>query len=74
MATFQLTVNGEKRAVEAPGNTPLLSVLRDLTGLTGTKYGCGIGEVSRRPIAPAVCNAVLALTGKPVRSLPITLS
>jgi aerobic-type carbon monoxide dehydrogenase small subunit (CoxS/CutS family) len=44
MATYQLTVNGENREVEAVPNTPLLWVLRDNLGLTGTKYGCGIAQ------------------------------
>jgi aerobic-type carbon monoxide dehydrogenase small subunit (CoxS/CutS family) len=39
-----LTVNGRSRRVNVPPDTPLLWVLRDTLGLTGTKYGCGIGE------------------------------
>ena len=40
---FALTVNGERRDVEAVPETPLLWVLRDRLDLTGTKYGCGMG-------------------------------
>jgi isoquinoline 1-oxidoreductase subunit alpha len=39
-----LTVNGRSRRVSLPPDTPLLWVLRDTLGLTGTKYGCGIGQ------------------------------
>ena len=39
-----LTVNGEERTLEVPEGTPLLWVLRDYLGLTGTKYGCGTGQ------------------------------
>jgi isoquinoline 1-oxidoreductase alpha subunit len=42
MALFTLRVNGRDRQVEAEPDTPLLWVLRDHLGLTGTKYGCGI--------------------------------
>jgi aerobic-type carbon monoxide dehydrogenase small subunit (CoxS/CutS family) len=40
---YTLRINGEERAVSAAADTPLLWVLRDQLGLTGTKYGCGIG-------------------------------
>jgi isoquinoline 1-oxidoreductase subunit alpha len=43
MATFTLTINGQKKVVESVPDMPLLWVLRDLLGLTGTKYGCGVG-------------------------------
>jgi isoquinoline 1-oxidoreductase alpha subunit len=43
MPQYTLTVNGQLRTVEAPANMPLLDVLRDLLGVTGPKYGCGIG-------------------------------
>ncbi|MEZ4293435.1 MAG: (2Fe-2S)-binding protein [Polyangiaceae bacterium] len=39
-----LTVNGERREVDADPDMPLLWVLRDLLALTGTKYGCGVGQ------------------------------
>jgi aerobic-type carbon monoxide dehydrogenase small subunit (CoxS/CutS family) len=39
-----LTVNGERREVDVPPNTTLLSVLRDDLRLTGTRYGCGRGQ------------------------------
>ncbi|WP_194744606.1 (2Fe-2S)-binding protein [Thermaurantiacus tibetensis] len=40
----KLVVNGETRRVDAPGDMPLLWVLRDLLDLKGAKYGCGIGQ------------------------------
>jgi isoquinoline 1-oxidoreductase alpha subunit len=42
MATYQLTVNGQKRSITADPGTPLLWVLREDLKMTGTKYGCGI--------------------------------
>ncbi|MHC2103515.1 MULTISPECIES: (2Fe-2S)-binding protein [unclassified Methylobacterium] len=39
-----LSINGRQHAVDAEPDTPLLFVLRDTLGLTGTKYGCGIGQ------------------------------
>jgi aerobic-type carbon monoxide dehydrogenase small subunit (CoxS/CutS family) len=41
---FNLQVNGHSHAVEAEGDTPLLTVLREQLDLTGTKYGCGEGQ------------------------------
>jgi aerobic-type carbon monoxide dehydrogenase small subunit (CoxS/CutS family) len=46
MASFALTVNGKLETVDVSPDTPLLWVLRDTLGLTGTKYGCGIGQCS----------------------------
>lgn len=43
MALITFTVNKEKRSVDGDPDTPLLWVLRESLGLTGTKYGCGIG-------------------------------
>jgi len=54
-----LTVNGRTRAVDVPGDVPLLWVLREELGLTGTKFGCGMAQ----------CGACTVLVdGKPVRS------
>jgi isoquinoline 1-oxidoreductase alpha subunit len=44
MATYQLSINGENRKVEAAPETPLLWVLRDNLDLTGTKFGCGMAQ------------------------------
>jgi isoquinoline 1-oxidoreductase alpha subunit len=41
---LQLTVNGQAHSVDAEPDTPLLWVLREQVGLTGTKYGCGIAQ------------------------------
>ncbi|MEA1833927.1 (2Fe-2S)-binding protein [Methylobacterium durans] len=41
---IMLTLNGREYSVDAEADTPLLFVLRDDLGLTGTKYGCGIGQ------------------------------
>jgi isoquinoline 1-oxidoreductase alpha subunit len=40
--SFTLKVNGQSKVIDAEGDTPLLWVLRDELGLTGTKFGCGI--------------------------------
>jgi isoquinoline 1-oxidoreductase alpha subunit len=43
MSSFSLTVNGKRHTVDVDPDTPLLWVLRDTLGFTGTKYGCGQG-------------------------------
>lgn len=59
MAEFTLTVNGAPRTVDVAPDTPLLWVLRDALGMTGTKFGCGISQ----------CGAcTVHLDGAPVRS------
>jgi isoquinoline 1-oxidoreductase alpha subunit len=40
----KLQINGEVRNTDVPADMPLLWVLRDVLGLTGTKFGCGIGQ------------------------------
>lgn len=62
--SYTIHVNGRPRAVDTAGDTPLLWVLRDLIGMTGTKFGCGIAQ----------CGAcTVHLDGAPVRScvLPV---
>jgi len=44
MPEFTLSVNGQSHTVNVPGDMPLLWVLRDTLGLTGTKFGCGIAQ------------------------------
>jgi isoquinoline 1-oxidoreductase alpha subunit len=44
MPTYSLSINGTSQRVTADADTPLLWVLRDHLGLTGTKYGCGAGQ------------------------------
>jgi isoquinoline 1-oxidoreductase alpha subunit len=41
---YAITVNGTRHSVDVDGDTPLLWVLRDTLGLTGTKFGCGIAQ------------------------------
>jgi isoquinoline 1-oxidoreductase alpha subunit len=54
-----LKINGEQKAVDVPDDMPLLWVLRDVLGMTGTKFGCGIAQ----------CGAcTVHLNGKAVRS------
>jgi isoquinoline 1-oxidoreductase alpha subunit len=42
--SYRIKVNGQDREVDADGDIPLLWVLRDVFGMTGTKFGCGIGQ------------------------------
>lgn len=44
MPRYELTINGKRRSVTGPEDMPLLWVLRDLLGMTGTKFGCGAGQ------------------------------
>ena len=56
---IKLNVNGAVHAVDVDGDTPLLWVLRDVLGMTGTKFGCGM----------ALCGAcTVHLNGQPIRS------
>jgi aerobic-type carbon monoxide dehydrogenase small subunit (CoxS/CutS family) len=56
---INLNINGQSYSVDVPTSTPLLWVLRDTLGLTGTKYGCGI----------EVCGAcTVLLNGEPEKS------
>jgi isoquinoline 1-oxidoreductase alpha subunit len=65
MASFQIKVNGESRTVDALPDSPLLWVLRDQIGLTGTKFGCGVAQ----------CGAcTVFLDGKPLRSCSFPVS
>jgi isoquinoline 1-oxidoreductase alpha subunit len=63
--TFQLNVNGRSHAVDVDPSTPLLWVLRDDIGLTGTKFGCGIAQCG-------ACTVFVA--GQPVRSCSLPVS
>jgi isoquinoline 1-oxidoreductase alpha subunit len=42
--TFNININGSPRSIDVDGDTPLLWVLRDVLGMTGTKFGCGIAQ------------------------------
>jgi aerobic-type carbon monoxide dehydrogenase small subunit (CoxS/CutS family) len=44
MSVFQLNVNGSRHTINVDGNMPLLWVLRDVLGLKGTKFGCGVAQ------------------------------
>jgi len=59
MRAIHLTINGRPRSAEVDDDTPLLWLLRDSLGLTGTKFGCGVG----------ICGACTVLEyGKALRS------
>ncbi|MDF2995461.1 MAG: (2Fe-2S)-binding domain protein [Xanthobacteraceae bacterium] len=61
----RLTINGETREVEAEPDTPLLWVIREQVGLTGTKFGCGIAQ----------CGAcTVHIDGVPTRSCVMPIS
>jgi isoquinoline 1-oxidoreductase subunit alpha len=54
-----LSVNGKKHAIDVDDDTPLLWAIRDVIGMTGTKFGCGM----------ALCGAcTMHLDGQPIRS------
>lgn len=65
MTPKAIQINGEKHLVDVAPDMPLLWVIRDIIGLTGTKYGCGIGQ----------CGAcTVHLDGRPTRSCTIPFS
>jgi isoquinoline 1-oxidoreductase alpha subunit len=64
MSIFQLHVNGNMHTVDVDGNMPLLWVLRDVLGLRGTKFGCGVAQ----------CGAcTVHLDGKAARSCSVAV-
>lgn len=61
---MELTINGTPQQVDVEADTPLLWVLRDTLGMTGTKYGCGLAQ----------CGACTVLVdGQPTRSCVTTI-
>jgi len=65
MAAYSLQINGQTRAVDVSPDTPLLWVIRDAVGLTGTKFGCGIAQ----------CGAcTVFIDGQPTRSCSYPVS
>lgn len=83
---YKLTVNGRSTNVDVPSDTPLLWVLRDVLHLTGTKYGCGIGQCGActvhlggqavrsclTPVAAATRGAITTIEGlSPTGSHPL---
>ncbi len=65
MTTIRLTINGKPEAVDVDPDMPLLWILRDTLGMTGTKYGCGVG----------VCGACTILEGdRAVRACQVEAS
>jgi isoquinoline 1-oxidoreductase alpha subunit len=61
---YNLKINGKSVSVDAPAEMPLLWALRDVLGLVGTKYGCGVAQ----------CGAcTVHIDGKPVRSCQRTV-
>ncbi len=65
MASYTLNINNKNYEIEADPSMPLLWAIRDLAGLTGTKFGCGIAE----------CGAcTVHFNGNPVRSCSIPVS
>ncbi|HKC40521.1 MAG TPA: 2Fe-2S iron-sulfur cluster-binding protein, partial [Gemmatimonadales bacterium] len=73
MPSYTLLVNGRRRTVEVAANTPLLWVLRDNLGMTGTKFGCGIAQCGACTVhlgGDAVRSCVLPVSA--VGTKPIT--
>lgn len=65
MPSYNLSINGKTYKVEADPKMPLLWVIRDLVGLQGTKYGCGMAQ----------CGAcTVHINGNPVRSCTLPVS
>ncbi len=75
MADFTLRVNGNEKKVNVSPETPLLWVLRDTLGLTGTKFGCGAGlcgacTVHVEGVAVRSCSTqVSQVTGKSITTI-----
>jgi aerobic-type carbon monoxide dehydrogenase small subunit (CoxS/CutS family) len=65
MPTYDVRVNGKAEQVTAAADMPLLWVLRDLLGLTGTKYGCGAGQCR---------SCTVHLDGEPVFSCVVPIA
>lgn len=65
MASFTLKINGQSHTVDVDPQMPLLWAIRDVVGLTGTKYGCGMAQ----------CGAcTVHLEGTPIRSCSLPVS
>ena len=65
MSTFEIQLNNKTTTIDAEADIPVLWAIRDIVGLTGTKFGCGIAQ----------CGAcTMLLNGEPIRSCVTPLS
>lgn len=71
----ELTLNGEKVEIDAPGDMPLLWALRDRLDMTGTKYGCGIAQCGACTVhvdgepTPACITPIASVSGSEVTTI-----
>ena len=70
MKMLKLQINGSQQELDMVPDTPLLWAAGDGRHRACTKYGCGIREPGVIAVTPADANVVIAVTGKPVCSLP----
>ena len=61
----RLNINGQNKDIDVESDTPLLWVLREQAGLTGTKYGCGVAQCG---------SCTVHINGKPMRSCAMPVS
>jgi isoquinoline 1-oxidoreductase alpha subunit len=65
VSKFSLKINGKQHTIDADPSTPLLWVIREHVGLTGTKYGCGVAQCG---------SCTIHINGNPVRSCVLPVS
>ena len=61
---FKININGEEKTVDVDSDTPMLWVIRDEVGLTGTKFGCGVASCG---------SCTVHVDGEPTRSCQLTV-
>jgi len=76
MPVYTLNVNGQEHSVDVPADMPLLYIIRELLGITGPKYGCGVGicgactsHIGANTAARLCITPVSAVGGQPITTI-----